>query len=783
MRKLGPVVLAIVAVAGLVAMPPASGATVRGGGQYSAVVRRTEFGIPHVLASDFGGLGYGYGYAFAQDNLCSLEDGVLTVSGGRSAVFGPDADSGDALASAPVSNLDSDVYYRAVADDQRIEQLVAQPAPLGPTPEVKQLVSGYVAGVNRFLRDTGAANLTDPTCRAKPWVRPITEIDVYRLAYAFDQVGGTGSVKPLIANAAPGTPAPPSVEAVEPPQAGSNAIAVGSAGTKAGDGVLLANPHFPWAGDDRFYQVQLTIPGVLDVSGASLYGTPLVEIGHTQHLAWSHTVSTAQRFTLFQLSLTPGDPTTYLVDGKPETMTRQQISVPVRTADGGQSTVTRTLYSSRYGPLIASNWTATTALAIKGVNADNVRSINEWLAMDQADSVAQLRAAQDRYQGIPFVNTIAADATGVSYTADASAVPHVTDDLAARCVDSPLAKALYPTETVLDGSTSSCDWGSDPDAIEPGIFGPHANPALTRTDFTTNSNDSLWLTNPAAPLTYPRIYGDVATPRSLRTRLGLDQISGRLQGTDGLGHAKFDLKSLQQLWYGDRNYSAEQARDAVVALCRSNPQLTTADGQTMDVTQACAMLARWDLRADPNSQGAVLWREFWLGALKAPDLWTVPFSVDHPATTPNTLNTSSTGVRQALAAAVQRMTDLGLPLNEPLSAAQQTTIGGTPVSVPGCTGEEGCYNVVGAQPTGPLGADGRFPPVTFGSSFVMATELTASGPRTVTLLTYSESADPTSPHHNDQTQLFARKQWVQERYTEHEISTSPKLRVMLVTNR
>ena len=44
---------------------------------------------------------------------------------------------------------------------------------------------------------------------------------------------------------------------------------MGSAGTKAGNGVLLANPHFPWAGDGRFYQVQLTIPGKMDVSGAS----------------------------------------------------------------------------------------------------------------------------------------------------------------------------------------------------------------------------------------------------------------------------------------------------------------------------------------------------------------------------------------------------------------------------------------------------------------------------------------------------------------------------------
>ncbi|WP_328603477.1 penicillin acylase family protein [Amycolatopsis sp. NBC_00345] len=781
MRGFRPMALAVVAAAGLVAPPSAEAAqavqtaqTARDG-QYSAVVRRTEFGIPHVLAADFGGLGYGYGYAFAQDNLCALENSVLTASGGRSAVFGPDADSGDALASQPVSNLDSDVYYRAIADDQRIERLVAQPAPLGPTGEAKQLVSGYVAGANRFLRDTGAAHLTDPTCRAKPWVRPITDLDIYRVMYGLNQFGGTDAVKPLIANAAPGAAA--ALNEPAPPPAGSNAISVGRDGTKAGDGVLLANPHFPWVGGERFYQVQLTIPGTMDVSGASLYGSPVVEIGHTQHLAWSHTVSTAQRFTLYQLALTPGDPTSYTVDGKPEAMTHQQITVPV----GGGSTVTRTLYSSRYGPLLASNWTGTTALSIKGVNTDNMRSLNEWLAMGRSDSVAQLRAAQDRYQGIPFVNTIAADSSGVSYTADSSVVPHVTDELAARCVDSPLGKAQYPAQIVLDGAKSGCAWGSDPDAIQPGIFGPRTNPALTRTDFTTNSNDSTWLTNPAAPLTYPRIYGDVGTPRSLRTRLGLAQISERLQGADGLGPAKFDLTSMQQLWYGDRNYSAEQARDAVVALCRENPRLTTADGRTVDVAAACPVLAGWDLRGDPDSRGSVLWRQFWTGASRASDLWSVPFDPQHPTTTPSTLNQASAGVRQALAAAVQRMADLGVPLDAPLSAAQQTTVGGPAVPVPGCTGAEGCYNVVGQGV--PLGADGRFPPVTFGSSFVMATELTTTGPHTTTLLTYSQSTDPTSPHHNDQTQLFSRKQWVTERYSEDQIGRSPQLRTVAVAGR
>ncbi|NUP77263.1 MAG: hypothetical protein HOV96_06920, partial [Nonomuraea sp.] len=66
------------------------------------------------------------------------------------------------------------------------------------------------------------------------------------------------------------------------------------------------------------------------------------------------------------------------------------------------------------------------------------------------------------------------------------------------------------------------------------------------------------------------------------------------------------------------------------------------------------------------------------------------------------------------------------------------------------------------------------------SSFMMAVELTPEGPRTRTVLTYSLSADPTSPHHADQTALFSRGQWVTERFTEAEIAADPRLRVTTV---
>lgn len=76
----------------------------------------------------------------------------------------------------------------------------------------------------------------------------------------------------------------------------------------SGRGMLLGNPHYPWRGPSRFHLIHTTIPGEVDVMGTSLLNTNRVAIGFNQDIAWTHTVSTAMRFTLYQLTLNPEKP-------------------------------------------------------------------------------------------------------------------------------------------------------------------------------------------------------------------------------------------------------------------------------------------------------------------------------------------------------------------------------------------------------------------------------------------------------------------------------------------
>ena len=88
------------------------------------------------------------------------------------------------------------------------------------------------------------------------------------------------------------------------------------------------------AGPAALLPVAPAIPGKLNVSGASLFGVPVINIGHTENLAWTHTVSTAYRFVPFELNLVPGDPTSYLVDGQPVPMEANEVTVRRLQPDG-----------------------------------------------------------------------------------------------------------------------------------------------------------------------------------------------------------------------------------------------------------------------------------------------------------------------------------------------------------------------------------------------------------------------------------------------------------------
>ncbi|MFD7078757.1 penicillin acylase family protein [Streptomyces sp. NPDC059918] len=800
-------VAAVMSTMAAAASPPAgSAAAVRGPDK--PTIRYTEYGIPHIIASDWEGLGTGYGYAAAKDNICTLADTYLMVNAQRSRYLGPDGKASPGEKQNTTTNLNSDLYFQRIKDDRVVERLLDRPAPDGPEPEVKEAIRGYVQGYNRYLAETGANSITDPACRGASWVRPITELDVYRHAHAEIIMGsadplldGQVTAAPPGASAAAAQPAPSPEEtaqkirdamAVSRQQSmGSNALAVGSRGVSGGTGMLLANPHFPWQGKNRMWQSQLTIPGKINVSGASLLGFPAVNIGHNDDVAWSHTVATVAPFGLFDVQVDLLNPTNYLVDGVWQPMTSQQVAVDVRNADGTLGKVTRTLWSTRYGPIVTSvlgtplPWVVS-AHAVRDANMDNLRALNTWFHLDQAKDVHEVVDTLETTEGVPFFNTVASDRQGNALYADIQATPNITDEHAQSCL-TLTGRLLFnqeprlpnvPPVSVFDGKRSACDWPADPNAVAPGLMDPHRQPRLIRSDFVGNANDSAWLANPEQPLSFPRVMGDTAAPRSLRTQELILTAQNRINGTDGLPGRGFTPENMRQLLFADNSRAADLALDATVTMCRSVPfGLVLVDGNLVNVSEACPVLAAWrshDFTAD--SRGSWLFENYWaflLGGQAIEKLpWRVPFDPKDPVHTPNSLDPGSSAVRDAFGRAVLALRRAGVALNAPLSDVQKITRNGEQIPVHGSISELGVLNVVT-----PGLVDGK-PDITFGSSFVQQVTFTADGPpQASSVLAYSQSANPNSPHHVDQTRLFSSGQWVTERFTEEQIAASPALEI------
>ena len=727
--------------------------------QTSADIRRTSYGVPHIRASDERGLGVGMGYAYAQDNLCLLANEIVTVNGERARFFGPDQATLEER-----NNLASDVFFNWLNTPEAVAAFWK-----AQTPEMQQRIEGYVAGYNRYLKDKGAP----AQCQAA-WVRPLVVQDLVKLTRRLLVEGGIGQFAEALVEAAP-PQATASVQSGAKAFAtaaanqqrftldrGSNAVAVGRDRSFNGRGMLLANPHFPWVGGMRFYEMHLTIPGQLDVMGAALPGLPVVNIGFNQHVAWTHTVDTSKHFTLYRLTLDPKDATRYLLDGKSIPLEKTAVTVQVKQADGSLKAVTHTVYSSQFGPVVQwpgkLDWDNHYAFSLRDANLGNDRVLQQWYAMNRAGSLKELQTSVHTLQGIPWVNTLAADDQGQSLYMNLSVVPNVSAAKLAKCSDPRAGLQMI----MLDGAHSACAWDIDPRAAQPGIFPADQLPQLQRTDYVQHSNDSAWMANPKAPLSG-------FSPVISQDNIGLGpRARFALQRLQTLEQQPITVTDLQDMVMDNEVYLAGQVMPDLLTFCAKH---LGADAATLQ--PLCTSLKNWDQRANLDSGvGLVHFINLVQHLQQIPDAWRVAFDPAHPLTTPSGLAIDRAPVAKALRAAMlassAEVSKLGQTRWGDIQVSGQTPIHGGPQ-------ELGIYNAMQTVPR----ADGKREVVS-GTSYLQIVSFDDKGPNAVGVLAFSESSNPASAYSKDQTQAFSEKKLRPLPFTEAQIKADPHYQIHTV---
>lgn len=839
--RIGATAVVAVLVVVAVACSGGGGSSEGSGARYEATIRRTTDGVAHISATSLVGAAFGQGYASGQDRTCDLIDQVLKIRGERARWLGPGAED---------ANINSDVAWRTIG----IFDIASKDWERFPKKSA-EMVAAFADGWNAQLKRTGVDHIND-WCRGAKWVRPVEPVEVYAYARSVAILASGGTLSKYIASAhPPGTPDPtpttvapagPSTTtttagprprgsasgatesgatesgATESGAIASNGWAVGSTRSADGHGLLVGNPHFPWEGELRFWESQLTVPGQVDIYGVQLSGLPGIGIGFTKDFGWTHTVSAGNRFTAYKLALVPGSPTTYRYGNETREMTPIQHTIKVLGADGRITDVKRTTWRSHYGPIIdfpGFGWSDTATITYRDANIDDDAFLRQYLETMRAKSLDDLKSITKRVNGVPLFNTIAVSADGRAWYADSSATPNLSPEAIAAYEASlgtdPVVKLAADNGAVLlDGSDPLFEWVDAPGARSPGLVPPDRQPQVERDDYVFNANDSFWLPNAAHPLEgdYSPLHGPQRTARSPRTRENAvvleDTSAAAPAGPDG----KFTLDSIADASLRNEGFTARMLRSDVVDRCRSVtgpvavPELAAdkdvpgLPAAQIDVAKACDVLAKWDGRYDLDSVGAALWREL-MSRYTPKDfttsgaLWATPFDAARPVDTPSGLTAAPGGgpdpLLVNLARAVQALQVGGYDVDTPLGRIQFALRDGNRIPIHGGTGVDGTTNIV----TYALNTTSRDPnlvdmkrellvpgstlarfdgeagyPVNYGTSFLFAVHFGGGAPTAKAFLTYGNTADRKAKDYTAVTERFSRKDWRDIAFTDKAIT-------------
>ena len=308
------------------------------------------------------------------------------------------------------------------------------------------------------------------------------------------------------------------------PQIGSNAYGFGREATENGRGLVLGNPHFPWDGSERLYQAHLHDPRQdrrrrrLALRRAADPDRPHPRprlVAHRRHRLALHPVQAHARARR---------PALVRRRRRDEGRWRRPRSRSRRCRRRRARDVTRTIYSTEYGPMI-NDLVGHPAAVERRHRLRARRRQRDQLPLPQPlprrttapRSVARVRPRSSAATRASRGSTRSRPTRRATPTTRCRARSRTcTDEHAAECnVGQPGFEMLGLP--ILDGSRSACNWAARATRrSRPAPSRPTRSRRSFRDDYVHNGNDSHWLSNPEEPLTgFDRIIGIEEAERTL----------------------------------------------------------------------------------------------------------------------------------------------------------------------------------------------------------------------------------------------------------------------------
>ena len=408
---LGLIVLTLVAAAGgylwLRSSLPQQDGTVQVAGVSAPVtIERDDRGVPTIRAANLNDAAFAIGFAHAQDRLFQM-DMMRRVGAGRlSEVVGAQA--------LPVDKLTRTLGLYATAQRQ------AQDA----SPQLKQVLASYSAGVNAFLAQGGTLPPEFLLLHYKPepwtpadslaWGRIMalqlsSNWNAERLNLTLKQTVPSDLFKllrPEVQSFA-GLPMP----WFGPVNEASNNWVVAPSKSQSGAPLLANDPHLGLTAPSIWYLVHIVTPQMQWV-GATSPGMPLIVIGTNDRVAWGFTTTAGDTEDLFEEKEAEGDAKRYQTFYGTETFGTRTETIKVK--DGKDVTIT--VRGTHHGPVIsdldADRKPSDPILALQAAFLwPNDRTADALLAMDLARSADEFHDALAGFDS-PQQNIVYADKDG-----------------------------------------------------------------------------------------------------------------------------------------------------------------------------------------------------------------------------------------------------------------------------------------------------------------------------------------------------------------------------------
>ena len=726
-------------------------------------IQWTSYGVPHIKAENYLNLGKGLGYVMAKDRFCNNMEGIITAKGQRAKYLG--AGDNNVNINSDFAYLHLRTYEQAQDNFQQLDS------------RVQDLMRGFAKGFNHNVSvnkhyAAGCENM----------VQSIDHIDVYALglsvnywAFINEYIQYIGSADPESTERANKTLLKPSD--IENQMKGSNGWAIGKSMSDTGKGMILSNTHLPHGGKYTWYEAQLTIPGQIDAYGGFLPGFMTPALGFNDHFSWTHTWTNAIPGTLYHLTPTADTNLAYVYGDSFKVMSHAEYQIEVKQGDGSLEPMTRTLYNSHYGPIVSFTDGIVT---LKDAPTLKTNQADYWLKLSLSKNVEEAVDLNRQGYRTGSQNIMMADSNGDTFYADLASVPDLSDEAWDLIAANPVLDAN--NGTILDGSNPVFEWH---DTV------PFNEVPQRRSDhYVQNANESAWLVNMENPITnYSRLYGKSEYLQSPRTRLSV-AMAEKLKNSN----KKVKLEDLQKAMDDKRLFLAEHVADDLVARCQAYPNLVL-QGTNIDLTPACDVLANWDKRADMNSVGTHLFREYALHIIILTNdsgcnslCWETPFSPQDPINTPSGLppvtNADEDLHLMALAQAYYLYFQAGLDLDAPLSDIQNLVKGDKKLPIAGGYGDiTGSFSTIsvaghaGGNYLSPTGLNQQGYEIDSGDGFVYLSEFTSDGINARSVVLYSQSNNPASPHYFDQAELIEGAQYKPVRFKHKDITGDANYRL------